>query len=79
MAQKKYPEMPERIDVFIAAVESLKQQGGSATIEETEDDVAEILHLSEKARAIPHREGKGSQRTQSQYELARVHDGESRN
>jgi len=72
MAQKKYPELPERSDFFVAAVESLRQRGGSATIEEMEEDAAKLLRLSEKARAIPHGDGRGSQRTQFQYELAWV-------
>lgn len=72
MAQKKYPELPERSDFFAAAVESLRRRGGSATIDEMEEDVVEILRLSEKARAIPHGDGRGSQRTQFQYELAWV-------
>ena len=69
MAKKKYPELPERTDYFAAAVDSLKSRGGSATIEEMEDDVAERLHMSDKARAIPHGDGR---RSQFQYDLAWV-------
>jgi hypothetical protein len=46
MARKKYPELPERSDYFVAAVDCLKGRGGSATIEEMEDDVTELLHIS---------------------------------
>jgi hypothetical protein len=41
----------------VAAIECLKKGGGSATIEEMEEDVAEKLRLSDAARAIPHGEG----------------------
>jgi len=53
-------------DYFVPAVEALKVRGGSATIEELEEDVAEALRLSEQARAIPHGDGR---RTQFQYDL----------
>lgn len=69
MAKKKYPELPERSDYFVAAVDCLKCRGGSATIEEIEDDVAEKLRISENARAIRHGDGR---RSQFQYELAWV-------
>lgn len=69
MTRKKYPQLPERTDYFVAVVDCLKSRGGSATIEEMEDDVAERLNLSEKARAIPHGDGR---RSQFQYDLAWV-------
>ena len=53
----------------MAAIECLKKGGGSATIEEMEEDVAEKLRLSDAARAIPHGDGR---RTQFQYDLAWV-------
>jgi len=69
MVSKKYPELPDRADYFVAAVKSLIRRGGSATIDEIEEDVPEILHISEKARAIPHGDGR---RSQFQYDLAWV-------
>jgi restriction system protein len=62
-------KLPLRNEYYVAAIHSLKTRGGSATIEEMEEDVADELKLSEKARAIPHGDGR---RTQFQYELAWV-------
>lgn len=47
----------------------MKQRGGSATIEELEEDVAKIMKLAEPVLAIPHKTGT---RSQFQYELAWV-------
>lgn len=69
MARRKHTSLPPWSDYFVAAVDCLKARGGSATIEELEEDVAEKLHLSEKARNIPHGDGR---RTQFQYDLAWV-------
>jgi len=48
---------------------ALKARGGSATIEELEQDVSEELHLSDEILAVPHGD---SARSQFQYELAWV-------
>jgi restriction system protein len=69
MARRKHTLLPPWSDYFVAAVDCLKARGGSATIEELEEDVAEKLHLSEQARTIPHGDGR---RTQFQYDLAWV-------
>ena len=69
MARRKHKQLPPRSDYYVATVHCLKEQGGSATIEEMEEAVAEKLHLSEKARNIPHGDGR---RTQFQYDLAWV-------
>lgn len=69
MARRKHKQLPPRSDYYIATVHCLKEQGGSATIEEMEEAVAEKLHLSEKARNIPHGDGR---RTEFQYDLAWV-------
>lgn len=69
MKRKKHILLPPLSDYFVPAVDSLKARGGSTTIEELEEDVALILGLSEKARAIPHGDGR---RTQFQYDLAWV-------
>jgi hypothetical protein len=47
----------------------MKQRGGSATIEELEEDVAKIMRLPEEILAVPHKSGT---RSQFQYELAWV-------
>jgi restriction system protein len=69
MARKKHKLLPPLSDYFVPTVDALKARGGSATIEELEEDVAEALGLSEQARAIPHGDGR---RTQFQYDLAWV-------
>jgi len=69
MARRKHKLLPPWSDYFVATVDCLNTRGGSATIEELEEDVAERLHLSEKARTIPHGDGR---RTQFQYDLAWV-------
>jgi restriction system protein len=69
MARRKHALLPPWSDYYVAAVACLKARGGSATIEELEEDVAETLRLSAEARAIPHGDGR---RTQFQYDLAWV-------
>jgi restriction system protein len=54
---------------FPPLVLSLKARGGSATIEELEEDVSEALKLSDEILAVPHGDGP---RSQFQYELAWV-------
>jgi hypothetical protein len=66
MVRRKHVLLPPWSDYFVAAVDCLKARGGSATIEELEEDVAEKLRLSEQARTIPHGDGR---RTQFQYDL----------
>jgi restriction system protein len=67
--------MPDKSDLpsfekyFPPAVQAMKQRGGSATIEELEEDVARIMKLSEAILVIPHKTGT---RSQFQYELAWV-------
>lgn len=67
--------MPDKSDLpsfekyFPPAVQAMKQRGGSATIEEFEEDVARIMKLSEAILVIPHKTGT---RSQFQYELAWV-------
>lgn len=50
-------------------VTSIRRRGGSANIEEIEDDVAELLALSDEALSAPHTKGT---RTEFQYRLAWV-------
>lgn len=67
--------MPDKSDLpsfekyFPPTVKSMKQRGGSATIEELEEDVAKIMKLPEPILAIPHKTGT---RSEFQYELAWV-------
>jgi restriction system protein len=62
-------DLPPFSEYFPIAVEALKGRGGSATIEELEEDVATRMQLSEEILAVPH---KGGSRSQFQYELAWV-------
>ncbi len=62
-------DLPPYADYFFPTIEVLRQLGGSGTIEEIEDGVAEYMKLSDELLAVPH--GRGS-RTQFQYELAWV-------
>lgn len=67
MADKS--DLPSFEKYFPPTVQSMKQRGGSATIEELEEDVAKIMKLPESILAIPHKTGT---RSQFQYELAWV-------
>jgi restriction system protein len=67
MADKS--DLPSFEKYFPPTVQSMKQRGGSATIEELEDDVAKIMKLPEPILAVPHKTGT---RSQFQYELAWV-------
>jgi len=65
MASKS--DLPTFEEYFPPVVEALKKRGGSATIEEMEEDVAQAMGLSDDVLAIPH---KNSSRSQFQYQLA---------
>lgn len=67
MARTKHALLPSADDYYVAAIGALKAHGGSLTIDEMEEDVADRLRLSDEARAIPHGDGR---RTQFQYDLA---------
>jgi restriction system protein len=62
-------DLPAFEKYFPPTVQSMKQRGGSATIEELEEDVAKIMRLPESILSVPH---KNSTRSQFQYELAWV-------
>ncbi|HZL63241.1 MAG TPA: restriction endonuclease [Pseudolabrys sp.] len=62
-------DLPNYSEYFFPTVMALKARGGSATIEELEQDVSEELHLSDEILAVPHGD---SARSQFQYELAWV-------
>jgi restriction system protein len=62
-------DLPNFEKYFPPTVQSMKQRGGSATIEELEEDVANIMKLPEQILAVPHKTGT---RSQFQYELAWV-------
>jgi restriction system protein len=67
MADKS--DLPSFDKYFPPTVQSMKHRGGSATIEELEEDVAKIMKLPESILSIPHKTGT---RSQFQYELAWV-------
>jgi restriction system protein len=67
MATKK--DLPSFDKYYPFVVEAMKARGGSATIEEMEEDVAALMKLPEDLLAIPH---KNSSRSQFAYELAWV-------
>ncbi len=62
-------DLPSFETYFVPTVECLKARGGSMTIGEMEDDVAEAMGLSDKLLAVPHGDGPT---TQFEYELAWV-------
>jgi restriction system protein len=62
-------DLPSFEKYFPPTVQSMKQRGGSATIEELEGDVAKIMKLPEPILAVQHKSGT---RSQFQYELAWV-------
>ncbi|MDK9698338.1 MAG: restriction endonuclease [Siculibacillus sp.] len=61
--------LPAFVEYFVPTVKALKARGGSATIEEMEEAVAELMGLSDEARTEPHGD---TGKTQFQYELAWV-------
>lgn len=61
--------LPPFVEYFVPAVQALKARGGSATIEEMEETVAELMGLSDEERTEPHGD---TGKTQFQYELAWV-------
>lgn len=61
--------LPAYADYFVPTVRALKARGGSATIEEMEEEVADLMALSDEARSEPHGD---TGKTQFQYELAWV-------
>jgi restriction system protein len=67
MTTKK--DLPSYDKYFPFVVEAMKARGGSATIEEMEEDVAALMKLPEDLLAVPH---KNSSRSQFAYELAWV-------
>jgi len=62
-------DLPAYSEYFFPTIAALKARGGSATIEELEQDVSEALQLSDDILAVPHGD---SARSQFQYELAWV-------
>ena len=62
-------DLPQFESYFVLFVQVLRERGGSATIDEKEEDVAEAMELSDELLAVPHGDGP---RTQFGYELAWV-------
>ncbi|MFA6965480.1 restriction endonuclease [Bosea sp. (in: a-proteobacteria)] len=61
--------LPKYAEYVFPTLKAVKGRGGSATIEEIEDGVAELLKLSDAALSIPHGE---TGQTEFQYKLAWV-------
>ena len=61
--------LPKYPDYIYPTLVALKKKGGSATIEEIEDAVAEIMHLSDEVLSVPHGE---TGQSEFQYKLAWV-------
>jgi restriction system protein len=62
-------DLPAYPEYVAPALRAFRERGGSATIEEMEEGVAEIMALGSDLLAVPHGDGP---RTQFQYELAWV-------
>ncbi len=67
MASKE--DLPSYPEYVAPVLKALRERGGSATIEEIEEGVAQIMKLGDEVLAVPHGDGP---RTQFQYELAWV-------
>ena len=65
----EHAKLPKYPDYAFPTLTALKQKGGSATIEEIEDAVAEIMKLSSDLLSIPHGD---TARSEFQYKLAWV-------
>lgn len=61
--------LPRYADYVFPVLQTVKNRGGSAIIEEIEEGAAEILALQDDALAIPHGD---AGRTEFQYRLAWV-------
>jgi restriction system protein len=62
-------DLPSFDSYFVPTVSALKARGGSATIDELEEDVADSMKLSDDVLSVAHGDGP---RTQFSYELAWV-------
>jgi restriction system protein len=60
-------DLPPLADYLPPLVAALKARGGSATIEELEEEVARLMNLTDEQRAVEH--GRGN-RTYFEYRLA---------
>jgi len=59
--------VPRVVDLFVPTIQALQKLGGSASIEEIDETVADILKLPDESRAVLHNEGP---RTKLQYRCA---------
>ncbi len=66
--KKTYSIVPSFNELMIPTLKALKALGGSGSIEEISERVAEIANISEKALAIPHKED--GMRSEVDYRLA---------
>ena len=67
MATPPKKTVPRVVDLFVPTVQALQSLGGSASIEEIDDKVGDILGLSEEIRSLLHNDGP---RTKLQYRCA---------
>jgi restriction system protein len=65
----RFTSLPKYPDYVFPALQAVKKRGGSATIEEIEEGVAELMQLNDELLSIPHGD---SGRTEFQYKLAWV-------
>jgi len=49
--------VPRVVDLFVPTIQALQRLGGSASIEEIDEEVADILNLPDEARSILHNDG----------------------
>ena len=67
MAKGAKSEVPGVRELFVPTIRALQALGGSASIEEIDEKVADLVGLSDEARSILHNEGP---RTKIQYRCA---------
>jgi restriction system protein len=63
---KRLYDVPTVDELYVPTLQALKDLGGSATIEELNDKVYELMHLPEHVLNVPH----GNGRTKIEYRLA---------
>lgn len=59
--------VPRVVDLFVPTVQALQKLGGSASIEEIDEKIVELINLSDGARTVLHNNGP---RTKFQYRCA---------
>ena len=67
MAFRNKTNIPRVVDLYVPTIQALQQLGGSASIEEIDETVTEIINLSDETRSVLHNGGPG---TEVQYRCA---------